>query len=79
MYWTDWAVGDPYVARANLDGSDIKRLFTSSTVEWPNGITVDFIAERIYFVDAREDFIGSADLDGKHFRKIIHNRVCTGL
>ncbi|XP_054265258.1 sortilin-related receptor-like isoform X2 [Macrosteles quadrilineatus] len=74
MYWTDWAVNDPCVARANLDGSDIKKLFTKPTVEWPNGITVDYIAERIYFVDAREDFIGSADLDGKHFRKIIHNK-----
>ncbi|XP_046665505.1 sortilin-related receptor-like isoform X3 [Homalodisca vitripennis] len=74
MYWTDWAVGDPCVSRASLDGSGVKRLFGKPDVEWPNGITIDYIAERIYFVDAHEDFIGSADLDGKHFRKIIHNK-----
>lgn len=56
-----------------LTGTDIKRLFTKGTVEWPNGITIDHIAERIYWVDAREDYIGSSDFDGKRFKKIIHS------
>ncbi|XP_043284191.1 sortilin-related receptor-like isoform X2 [Venturia canescens] len=73
MFWTDWAVGNASVSRANLDGTNIKRLFTKGTVEWPNGITIDHIAERIYWVDAREDYIGSSDFDGKRFKKIIHS------
>ncbi|XP_067011986.2 sortilin-related receptor isoform X2 [Anabrus simplex] len=73
MYWTDWAPGDSCVNRANLDGSNIKRLFKSPMVQWPNGVTIDHIAERIYWVDAREDYIASADLDGRHYRKIISN------
>lgn len=75
MFWTDWALEDPCVSRASLDGSNVKRLFSKPDVEWPNGITIDLIAERIYFVDAREDYIASADLEGKGFRKIIHNKV----
>ncbi|KAF7992430.1 hypothetical protein HCN44_001755 [Aphidius gifuensis] len=71
MFWTDWAPGNASVSRANLDGSNVKRLFTKGTVEWPNGITIDYIAERIYWVDAREDYIGSSDYDGKRFKKII--------
>lgn len=71
MFWTDWAPGNASVSRANLDGSNVKRLFTKGTVEWPNGITIDHIAERIYWVDAREDYIGSSDFDGKRFKKII--------
>ncbi|XP_012284613.1 sortilin-related receptor [Orussus abietinus] len=71
MFWTDWAPGSPSVSRANLDGTDIKRLFTTPTVEWPNGITIDHIAERIYWVDARGDYIGLSDFDGKGFKKII--------
>lgn len=71
MFWTDWAPGNASVSRANLDGSDVKRLFVEPTVEWPNGITIDHIAERIYWVDARQDYIGSSDFDGKKFKKII--------
>lgn len=73
MFWTDWAPGNASVSRANLDGTDVKRLFIKPTVEWPNGITIDHIAERIYWVDARADYIGSSDLDGKRFKKIIAN------
>ncbi|XP_025152986.1 sortilin-related receptor isoform X2 [Harpegnathos saltator] len=71
MFWTDWAPGNASVSRANLDGTDVKRLFVKPTVEWPNGITIDHIAERIYWVDARADYIGSSDFDGKRFKKII--------
>ena len=38
-----------------------------------SGITIDHVAERIYWVDAREDYIGSSDFDGKNFKKIIAN------
>ncbi|XP_017882694.1 sortilin-related receptor-like [Ceratina calcarata] len=71
MFWTDWAPGNASVSRANLDGTDIKRLFVQPTVEWPNGITIDHIAERIYWVDASQDYIGSSDFDGKKFKKVI--------
>ena len=79
MFWTDWAPGDPSVNRANLDGTEVVRLFAKPKVEWPNGITIDHIAERIYWVDAREDYIASSDLDGKRFKKIISNDASTFL
>ncbi|XP_076622054.1 sortilin-related receptor [Colletes latitarsis] len=71
MFWTDWAPSNASVSRANLDGTDVKRLFVEPTVEWPNGITIDYISERIYWVDARQDYIGSSDFDGKKFKKVI--------
>lgn len=73
LFWTDWATENPSVSRSNLDGSHITTLFTKPTVEWPNGITIDHIAERIYWVDAREDYIASSDLHGGRFKKIIHD------
>ncbi|KAK7603208.1 hypothetical protein V9T40_003207 [Parthenolecanium corni] len=71
MFWTDWVSGNPSVNRANLDGSDPVKLFSKTTVEWPNGITIDYIARRIYWVDAREDYIASSNFFGKGFKKII--------
>lgn len=73
IFWTDWSPGEPSVSRANMDGTKIKRLFDKSVVEWPNGISIDHIAERIYWVDARDDYIASADLDGKRFKKVLYH------
>ena len=75
MYWTDWSGSNPSVSRSNLDGADVRRLFTSPEVQWPNGISVDFIAEHIYWVDAKQDYIATADLHGRHFRKILSHDV----
>ncbi|KAJ8687024.1 hypothetical protein QAD02_022818 [Eretmocerus hayati] len=70
MFWTDWAPGNASVNRANLDGTNVKHLHRN-IVEWPNGITIDHIAERIYWVDARQDYIGSSDFEGQYFKRII--------
>ncbi|KAJ3658176.1 hypothetical protein Zmor_009933 [Zophobas morio] len=76
MFWTDWSVEDPSVNRAELDGTNIKKLFAKPRVEWPNGITIDYIAERIYWVDARQDYIASSDLHGDYFKLVIsHDEV----
>ncbi|XP_023246072.1 sortilin-related receptor isoform X2 [Copidosoma floridanum] len=72
MFWTDWAPGNASVNRANLDGTHAKQLFFTR-VEWPNGITIDYIAERIYWVDARQDYIGSSDFEGNGFKKVIQS------
>ncbi|XP_044737265.1 sortilin-related receptor-like [Chrysoperla carnea] len=75
IFWTDWSYDSPSVNRANCDGSNIKRLFKKPTVKWPNAIAIDFIAERIYWADAGNDYIGSSDLDGKAFKKIITESI----
>lgn len=73
LFWTDWDRNSPSVSRSNLDGSDVKKLFEKPIVQWPNGITIDQMSERIYWVDAMEDYIASADLNGRFFRRILLN------
>ncbi|XP_026332516.1 sortilin-related receptor isoform X2 [Hyposmocoma kahamanoa] len=73
LFWTDWDRNNPSVSRSNLDGTDVKVLFTKPIVQWPNGITIDQMSERIYWVDAMEDYIASADLNGQYFKKILVN------
>lgn len=75
MFWTDWAPNHACVSSAYLDGTGIKQLFKSPDVAWPNGITIDYMAERIYWADAREDYIASANLDGSNMIKIISQHV----
>ncbi|CAH0727121.1 unnamed protein product, partial [Brenthis ino] len=73
LFWTDWDRSSPSVSRSKLDGTDVKKLFTKPIVQWPNGITIDQMADRIYWVDAMEDYIASADLNGQYFRRILWN------
>lgn len=73
LFWTDWDRNNPSVSRSKLDGTDVVKLFTKPLVQWPNGITIDQMSERIYWVDAMEDYIASADLNGKYFRRILWN------
>ncbi len=40
----------------------------SSSVRWPNGVAIDLVQDRIYWIDAKLNLVGSADLDGANSR-----------
>ena len=73
MYWTDWG-RHPKIERAELDGSHRITLVNSS-VAWPNGITIDFHEQKIYWADAKLDKIEAMNLDGSHRRTILDENL----
>lgn len=46
-----------------MDGTNRSNI-VEDKITWPNGLTLDFINDRIYWADAREDYIEFASLDG---------------
>lgn len=68
MFWTDWGI-NPKIAKANMDGSAITSLVTS-TIKWPNGITVDYEEDYVYWVDAGVDRIERITINGNN-RKVL--------
>ncbi|XP_039721687.1 prolow-density lipoprotein receptor-related protein 1 isoform X1 [Pteropus medius] len=76
MYWTDWEE-DPKdsrrgrLERAWMDGSHRDIFVTSKTVLWPNGLSLDIPAGRLYWVDAFYDRIETVLLNGTD-RKIVY-------
>ena len=46
-----------------MDGSN-RSVIVDDKITWPNGLTLDFVNDRIYWADAREDYIEFASLDG---------------
>lgn len=38
---------------------------------WPNGLTLDYVARRIYWIDAKSDSIHTARYDGGDAREIL--------
>ncbi|RZC33374.1 Ldl recept a and/or fn3 domain containing protein [Asbolus verrucosus] len=71
IFWTDWSVEKSSVNRANLDGSNVLKLFGSPRGEQPNDIAIDYIAERIYWGDVLQNYIASSDLHGDYFKLIV--------
>ncbi|XP_060531905.1 low-density lipoprotein receptor-related protein 4-like [Cylas formicarius] len=69
VFWTDWGP-NPKIERAEMDGSNRKSLITES-VFWPNGLTIDFTSNQIYWADAKHNVIETAELDGSKRKKVI--------
>ena len=57
------------IQRASLNGENIKVLINDS-LNFVNGLTIDYNNDRIYWVDAAFDKIESSTLDGDDRRKV---------
>ncbi|KAL0269033.1 UNVERIFIED_CONTAM: hypothetical protein PYX00_010774 [Menopon gallinae] len=71
MFWTDW--GEiPKIERAGMDGSNgSRKVIVNDDIFWPNGLTVDYKNEVIYWVDGKLKFIAMIDYDGRNRRKVL--------
>jgi len=71
LFWTDW--GDvPKIERASMDGDPSTReIIVSDNIFWPNGLTVDYENERIYWADGKLRFIAEMDYYGHNRRTLI--------
>uniref|UniRef100_A0A7N6AFV1 EGF-like domain-containing protein n=1 Tax=Anabas testudineus TaxID=64144 RepID=A0A7N6AFV1_ANATE len=69
VYWTDW--GSPAkIEKGGLNGVDRTSLVTDNIV-WPNGITLDLLNQRLYWVDSKLHTLSSIDVQGGGRRTLI--------
>ena len=76
LFWTDWdPAGSPRIERCSMDGREENRMAVYNVSNyggaWPNGLTVDYQARRIYWTDARSDSIHTARYDGSDPREVL--------
>lgn len=57
------------ISRANSDGSGLI-VFKNVTLGWPNGLSIDFDADRVYWCDALLDHVQHANLDGTDVKTV---------
>ncbi|XP_071510754.1 uncharacterized protein [Diadema antillarum] len=69
MFWTDWG-SNPSIERAYMDGSS-RRVIISGGLRWPNGLAIDYQAERLFWVDAGLDKMETADFNGRSRRQLV--------
>lgn len=73
IFYTDWDSSNPHIGRADMDGKNAKIILSKPSVQWANGIAIDFQASRVYWVDAGKNHIASVNLDGGDFKVVLSN------
>ncbi|KAJ8381103.1 hypothetical protein SKAU_G00018810 [Synaphobranchus kaupii] len=62
IFWSEIG-SEPQIERAGMDGSD-RKVVVSQSLSWPASLSVDSLADRIYWTDEKLKCIGSAMFDG---------------
>ncbi|XP_047545765.1 low-density lipoprotein receptor-related protein 6 [Vanessa atalanta] len=71
MFWTD--CGEiPKIERAGMNGDPATRkVIVKDDIFWPNGITVDYNNNLIYWVDSKLQFFDVMDFNGNNRKKVV--------
>lgn len=71
VYFSDWG-STPKIEKAGMDGSHRTSVVTFD-VKWPNGITLDLVKRRLYWVDAKLNTISSCNYDGSDRQVVLYS------
>ena len=73
MYWTDW--GTPAkIERASMDGTS-RQVLHSTSLTWPNALTLDYNNQILYWMDAWLDKLESSNADGSSRRLLSTTQI----
>ena len=72
MYWTDWG-SDAKIERCGMNGQQRRAIITSSKIAiiWPNGLTLDYTSNRLFWTDAKLHRVTSSDIEGNDIRVVL--------
>lgn len=63
MFWTDHG-RTPAVERSAMDGTNRRALVRGTNIRGPVGITIDYVEEKVYWLDDILRVLWKMDLDG---------------
>jgi len=58
-----------------MDGSG-RLVVVNTRLYWPNGLTLDYAADKLYWVDAKHHVIECAGLDGSQRSIVLDRGLC---
>lgn len=64
MFWSDWGRAAK-IEKCGMNGNLITReILINRDIVWPNGLTIDYSGDRLWWTDARLGTVESTDLNG---------------
>ena len=71
IFFTDWNL-QSFIGKVGMDGSNFTRILTfNDKVIWPNALTIDFFADKIFWADAHMDYIAYSDFEGRGKHEVV--------
>ncbi|CAG9131327.1 unnamed protein product [Plutella xylostella] len=78
LFWTDWEQSAPRIERVSLAGRGRRRLLHVAALAagaWPNGLSLDHRARRLYWLDARSDSIHTTTYEGTDYHEVLRGHA----
>nr|XP_026693170.1 prolow-density lipoprotein receptor-related protein 1-like isoform X2 [Ciona intestinalis] len=85
LYWSDWG-SDPHIGKIGMDGTDrsviihnrilgqqTSHSWPGAALGWPNALTIDYAARKLFWADAKEGYIAHCDLDGANAAIVVQS------
>ena len=69
LFFSDWG-RNAKIERSSLAGRNCLAIVTRN-LGWPNGLTIDFKTNKLYWGDAKLDKISRCNFDGAHIETIV--------
>ena len=64
LFWTEWGK-HAEIERCGMNGDpETRQVLVSQYINWPNGLTIDYQTERLWWVDAKIARIESMNFNG---------------
>ena len=74
MYWGDWN-SPAKIEVANMDGTGRGIPVQGGGLTWPNGLSIDYHARKLYWADASKDVIECVAFDGTNRTIIVQGLI----
>ena len=75
MFWSDWGSAAK-IEKCGMDGNSTSRqVLVNRDIVWPNGLTIDYREDRIWWNDARLGTVESSDLNGRDRKVALRSRL----
>lgn len=73
LYFFDWGIYFK-IERIGMDGNLNSRIIiVKDNIQWFNGLCLDYVNEKVYWIDVKLKSIFVVELDGSNVRRIFYN------
>jgi sugar lactone lactonase YvrE len=74
FFYTDWGYTPARLGSANYDDGSARTVIINTAIVWPNGMTIDTTAQKIFWADSNLGTVDSANYDGSERTTLVSMR-----